>query len=300
MIKKIILAVGLSSTLAFAQSNSLNIYIPFAAGSTTDNTCRSLFDAYGRDYNVDPVYLNNPGADQIIGHQAFIKSTGPALMCAGNGIIFNQVYHKDKAPALTTLKPVTDVLKLSHFVLAPASGPSTLAGIVDRSRKTGKPVLVGAPAITSSRVLTYALDKLNVKYELVLYKRPQEAIISLKDGSLDTYVDGGSIRQMGDTPGIQEIAHASITGDKSQTENLIKRWPEIENITSMTIIYARADVSDREVEQLSSDIRKTMAGPAMTEYFKKNVPYHNVVPTTPKQSQDKAQRLLKYLNAQLQ
>jgi tripartite-type tricarboxylate transporter receptor subunit TctC len=298
MIKYIILALGLSAQLAFAQQNTLNVYIPFAVGSTTDATCRTLFDAYGAENNVKIVAMNHTGGDQVVGHQAFIKSTEPALFCAGNGIIFNQVHKKEIAPPLNTLKPVTDVLKLSHFILTPESGPNTLDAVVERSKRTGKPVLVGAPALTSSKVLVYALEKMGAKYEVVVYRKPQEAIVSLKDGSLDTYVDGGSIKMIEGVTGIKEIAHASITGDKSTTENLIKRWPEIENITSMTIIYARATTPDAEVEKYSRQLRKTINGATMKEYFKTNVPFHNVVPTTPKQSQEKAQRLLNYLNAQ--
>ena len=300
MIKKLLLALSLSSAVAFAQGNSLTVYIPFAVGSTTDTTCRTLFDAYSAEYNVKVTAMNVTGADQIVGHQAFLKSNDPALFCAGNGVIFNQVYKKDLAPPLNTLKPVTDVLKLSNLILTPESGPNTLDAIVERSKRTGKPILVGAPALTSSKVLGYALDKLGAKYEVVVYRKPQEAIVSLKDGSLDTYVDGGSIRMIEGVTGIKEIAHASITGDKSRTENLIKRWPEIENITSMTIIYAKASTPDAEVERYSQQLRKTINGPVMQEYFKTNVPFHNVVPTTPKQSQEKAQRLLNFLNAQPQ
>lgn len=298
MFKKFILAAGFMSATVFAQTNTLNVYIPFAGGSTTDITCRTLFETYGKDYKVDIKFNNVPGADQIIGHQTFIKTTDSALFCSGNGIVFNQVYHKDTAPKLSTLKPVTDVLKLSHFILTPESGPASLDAVAERSQQTGKPILVGAPALTSSKVLTTVLDKMGAKYQVVLYKRPQEALVSLKDGTLDTYVDGGSIKQTNNLSGIKEIAHASLTNDKSTTENLVKRVPELENILSMTIIYARADVSDKEVAAYSERLRKTINGPAMTEYFKNVVPYHNVVPTTPKQSEEKIKRLLKFLNAQ--
>lgn len=295
MFKKLLLSLLLLSSSAFAE---IAIYIPFAAGSTTDVTCRTLFENYSKEYKVDITYINNPGADQIIGQQTFIKSTGNALFCAGNGIVFNQVYHKDTAPSLDTVKPVTDVLKLSHFILAPESGPTTFDAIVERSKQTGKPVLVGAPALTSSKVLTTALDKVGAKYQVVLYKRPQEAITSLKDGTLDTYVDGGSIKQANNMSGIREVAHASLTNDKSTTENLVKRFPELSHILSMTIIYTRADMSNKDVEEYSKRIRKVITSPAMAEYFKTVVPYHNVVPTTPKQSQEKINQLLKFLNAQ--
>ena len=302
MFKKILTFIAISIFFCLsqvsAQPNTLTIYIPFAGGSTTDITCRALFENYSKDHKTTVLFLNYPGSNQIMGHREFIQNTEPALMCAGNGIVFNQLYHKDTSPALSTIKPVTDVLKLTHFILSPASGPNTFAGIIEKARKENKPVIIGAPTLTSSLVISHPLDQLGVKYQVILYKTPQEAIVSLKDGSLNMYNDGGSIKQIGNLEGIQEIAHVSISGDKSRTENLIKRWPELENLASMTIIYARANVSDIETERVSSNIRQTMSSPAMKEYFNKTVPFHNVVPTTPQQSQEKIKKLLKFLNAQ--
>lgn len=303
MIKKLIVALCLTSSTVFAQSitktDTLTVYTPFSAGSIVDVMCRNLFDSYGKIFKTEAVYKNITGADQIIAHREFIKSNEPAVFCAGNGVAgFNQKVNKD-SPAVNTIKPVVDYLKFSQFILTPVAGPDTLDALVARSKQTGKPILVGAPAVTSSKVLTYALDRMGAKYELVLYRKPQEAITSLKDGTLDTYVDGGSIRMMQSQgiTGIKEIAHASVTGDRSTTENLIRRWPDIENITSMVIVFARTDASDAEVGELNRRLRQTMASPDVQGFLKQTAPYHNVVDGTPKQSQAKIDQLAKFLNA---
>lgn len=303
MIKKILLTLAVVSTTAFAQPGSITktdtlaVYTPFAVGSIVDVMCRNLLDTYAKQYKVDVVHKNITGADQIIAHREFIKSTEPAIFCAGNGVAgFNQKANTE-SPAVNTLKPVVDYLKFTHFILTPEAGPATLDALVTRSRQTGKPILVGAPAMTSSKVLTYALDRIGAKYELVLYRKPTEAITSLKDGTLDTYVDGGSIRMMQGITGIKEIAHASVSGDKSTTENLIKRWPDIENITSMVIIFARTDASNADVLELNQRLRKTIQSEDVQSFLKRTAPYHNVVDGTPQQSQVKIERLAKFLNA---
>ena len=291
-------AIFFYSTQVLAQSETLKIYIPYSGGSISDMTCRILFENYSNDHKTKVSFLNYPSTNQIIGHREFIKSTGPAVFCAGSGIVFNQVYEKNTTPALSTIRPVTNLLKFTNFILVPESSPNTFEGVVEEARKKNKSLVIGAPAFTSKFVLTYVLDQLGVKYKVILYNIPQEAIGSLKDASLDMYVDGGSIKQAGNITGIKEIAHASISNNISKTQNLIEQWPEIENVISQTTIYSRAEVSDAEVEQLSNNIRQTLASSAMKEYFNKTVPFHSVTPTTPKQTEEKIKKLLEFINAQ--
>jgi len=303
MIKKILLALAVVSTTAFAQPGSiiktetLAVYTPFAVGSVVDVMCRNLMDTYAKQNNVNVIHKNMTGADQIIAHREFIKSTEPAIFCAGNGVAgFNQKANA-QSPAVNTLKPIVDYLKFTQFILTPEGGPATLDAVIARSRQTGKPILVGAPALTSSKVLTHALDRVGAKYELVLYRKPTDALVNLKDGSLETYVDGGSIRMMSGVTGIKEIAHASVTGDRSTTENLIKRWPDIENITSMVILFARTDASDADVLELNKRLRKAIHSDDVQSFLKRTAPYHNVVDGTPQQSQAKIEQLAKFLRA---
>jgi hypothetical protein len=120
------------------------------------------------------------------------------------------------------------------------------------SKRTGKTILVGAPSSNAALVLTHVLEKNNAKFEVVVYKRPTDAVVSLVDGSLDTYVDGGSIKLLGDIAGIKEIAHVSIGSDKTTTVNLHKKYRDLENIVSKVTIYARANISDNEIQLLNT------------------------------------------------
>lgn len=298
MFKKFLLALMLTiSGAAMANQPSLTVFTPWPAGSTNDVTCRALFKAYGEAHNVNAVILNQPGADSMIAHRNFIQSQGPALFCSGNGPVWNAVTHKTTAPAMDTVRPVTGVIKLSFFLLTPVNGANSVDELVRNSNRTGKPVLVGALTQTSARIMTSILDKQGAKYEVVVYRRNGEGLIGLKEGALDVYVDGGSIKLMGQE-GYKEIAHLAVGGDKAPTENLIKRWPFVENYMGTVIMYARADTSDTELEDISAKLRAVINGAAMREYFRTAAPFHTPMPMTPRQINAQLQDLFKFLNAQ--
>jgi tripartite-type tricarboxylate transporter receptor subunit TctC len=178
--------------------------------------------------------------------------TEHSVFCAGSGVGgFNQHTSPKISPPVDTLKPIIDVYSLNHFILAPAKSPS-LEELMINSKRTGKTILVGAPSSNAALVLTHVLEKNNAKFEVVVYKRPTDAVVSLVDGSLDTYVDGGSIKLLGDIAGIKEIAHVSIGSDKTTTVNLHKKYRDLENIVSKVTIYARANISDNEIQLLNT------------------------------------------------
>jgi tripartite-type tricarboxylate transporter receptor subunit TctC len=248
--KKLILSLILS--LASAANAQMTVVSPFTAGSIVDITCRKIFDIYDSMNSSSTVFLVMPGADHMIAHRHFITMTEPGAFCAGSGVGgFNQHSNSKISPPVDTIKPIIDVYSLSHFILAPAKSPS-LDELMINSKRTGKSILVGAPSSNAALVLTHVLDKNNVKFEVVVYKRPTDAVVSLADGSLDTYVDGGSIKLLGDIAGIKEIAHVSIGSDKTTTVNLHKKYRDLENIVSKVTLYARSNTSDSEIQLLNT------------------------------------------------
>jgi tripartite-type tricarboxylate transporter receptor subunit TctC len=254
--KKILTSLLLFLTLT--ANAQLTVVSPYAAGSIVDITCRKIFDIYDSMNSSSTVFLVMPGADHMIAHKHFITMTEPSAFCAGSGVGgFNQYNSPKISPPVDTIKPIVDVYSLSHFILAPAKSPS-LEELMVNSKRTGKSILVGAPSTNSASVLTHVLDKNNVKFEVVVYKKPTDAVVSLADGSLDTYVDGGSIKLLGDITGIKEIAHVSIGSDKTPTLNLHKKYRDLENIVSKVSIYARANTSDNEIQLLNTRLNIVM------------------------------------------
>jgi tripartite-type tricarboxylate transporter receptor subunit TctC len=254
--KKLILSLILS--LASAANAQMTVVSPFTAGSIVDITCRKIFDIYDSMNSSSTVFLVMPGADHMIAHRHFITMTEHSVFCAGSGVGgFNQHNNPKISPPVDTLKPIVDVYSLSHFILAPAKSPS-LEELMINSKRTGKSILVGAPSSNAALVLTYVLEKNNVKFEIVAYKKPSDAVVSLVDGSLDTYVDGGSIKLLGDIAGIKEIAHVSIGSDKTTTVNLHKKYRDLENIVSKVTLYARSNTSDSEIQLLNTRLNTVM------------------------------------------
>lgn len=254
--KKLILSLLLS--LALAANAQMTVVSPFTAGSIVDITCRKIIDIYDSMNSSSTVFLVMPGADHMIAHRHFITMTEHSVFCAGSGVGgFNQHNNSKISPPVDTLKPIVDVYSLSHFILAPAKGPS-LDELMINSKRTGKSILVGAPSSNAALVLTHVLEKNNVKFEIVAYKKPSDAVVSLADGSLDTYVDGGSIKLLGDIAGIKEIAHVSIGSDKTSSVNLYKKYRDLENIVSKVTIYARANMSDSEIQLLNTRLNTVM------------------------------------------
>lgn len=246
-------------TLTLNANAQLTVILPFAAGSIVDLTCRKMFDVYDTINNTSSTFMNMPGADHIIAHKHFITMTEPAVLCAGTGVGgFNQFNNPKISPSVDTLKPIVEVFAITHFILAPQFGPNTLEEVIARSKKTGKSVLVGAPSTNAAGVLTQVLVKNNVKFEIVAYKKPTDAIVSLADGSLDTYVDGGSIKLLGELPGVKEIAHITVGQPKTKTVNLMNKYPLLENIVSRVMVYARADIPDNEIQSLNTRLNIVM------------------------------------------
>ena len=290
------LLITLLMSLALTANAQMTVILPFSAGSIVDLSCRKLFEVYDNMNNTSSVFVNMPGADHIIAHKHFITMNEPSVLCAGNGVGgFNQHNNSKISPSVDTLKPIVELFALTHFILAPTTGPNTLEEIMSNSKKTGKRVLVGAPSNTSAEVLTHIMAKNNVKYEIVAYKKPTDAIVSLKDGSLDTYVDGGSIKILGELPGVKEIAHVSIGQAKTKTDNLMKKYPMLENIVSKVIIYARANTTDREIQLLNTRLNNVINSEQYQQFKRERLSMHQMTNGTVSQANQTIINLGEYL-----
>jgi tripartite-type tricarboxylate transporter receptor subunit TctC len=276
----------------------LTVITPFTAGSIVDVACRKLFDSYDMQNNTNTVTINMSGADQIVAHKHFITLTTNAVLCAGSGVGgMNQYNHPKISPAVNTLKPIIDVYTVGHAILTPVKGPNTIEDIIANSKRTGKSVLVGAPSTSAAIVLTHVLEKNNVKYEIIGYKTPTDAITSLVDGSLDTYVDGGSIKLLGDIKGIKEIAHVSIGLVRvSGSPNLYHKYKDLSNIVSRVAIYANTNTSDSDILLLNTKLNQAINSDQFQSFRKERLSFHTMTNGTVKQATQSVTNLENYLN----
>lgn len=272
--KKLILTLLLLPLSVFARD--LTVVAPFAPGSVVDLICRKVFEVYDNTYKTTTVFQNIPGADQILGHKQFLTLKEPAVLCAGNGVGgFNQYLNPNLSPKVDTLRPVINVMSFTHFIFSNHKHKN-LESLYNERKSQGKKLLLGAPSSNAAKIMTYVLDKQKVDYEIVLYKRPHDSIVSLKEGTLDLYIDGGSIKPVVESMSeIVELAHISI-GNKSRSENLYRKFPVTGNLVSVVMLYVSSDISDKEVFELNQRIVRVLVGQEMNSFFKERTPYHHL------------------------
>lgn len=271
--RKLILILLLCPLISYAKNYT--VITPFAPGSVVDIVCRKIFEMYDETYKTNTTIQNVPGADQILGHKQFLTLKEPSILCAGNGVGgFNQHFNSN-SPKVDTLRPVTSIMSFTHFLFA-NSKYKTLDSLIKERKQQGRKVLLGAPSSTASKLVTHVLERQNVDYELVLYKKPTDSIVSLREATLDIYIDGGSIKPVVESMNeIVEIAHISI-GNKSKSENLYRRYPITGNLVSSIILFVNSEVSTQDVIELNQKLIKVLNSKDMDVFFKERTPYHNV------------------------
>lgn len=269
---RLLLIILLSITTAMA--NPVNVVIPFSVGTVVDQLCRKVFEQYDFMYGTKSVILNVPGGDQMIAHRQFIEMNSSRLLCAGNGVGgFNQQLHPDVSPSIDTLKPVINLLSFTHFIFTPSKNQNLEQIIID-AKKTNKKVLLGGPSTNAIKIMGYVLQQNNVEYTPVVYRKPGDAIPSLKDGSLDLYIDGGTLKpSLSQTEGVLEIAYVGFD-NKGITTNLAKKYPVLLNLVSNTVIYAPATLPNIEVLEFNKRLNTILNSRDMKTFYEERVPYH--------------------------
>jgi tripartite-type tricarboxylate transporter receptor subunit TctC len=294
--KKLFLILFMLASSAMAQEQEVIVSVP--PGNFLDLMCRNVMESYDKLYGTKSVILNVPGADQSLGHKAFLTNTKAKFLCAGNSLIgLNQKILPDTSPSYDSIRPVVGLVTLSQFVFTPVNHPDTMAGLIKRSKETNKPILVGGFSHNSTRLFTMYLEKSNAKYELVLYKNPAESLVSLREGTLDVYVDSGTIKPLLDQyPYVKEIAHVAPV-KRSNTENLYdKVQPHGAGLITGTNIYLRADATDEEVNFYNKRFNNAINSENTKSFYKNRIPFHTPINSTVKDAEKRSKAYRDYLD----
>lgn len=186
---------------------TIQIVVPFAAGSPPDVLARLLVDGWKRSGFADAVVVNQPGAGGSIGVAQVAKAAadGYTLAVAGDAaLLVNPALYPEQA-----LSPLTDLTPVSQLVITPTvlvvgkDVPArSLAELVALARaRPGQLSFASAGAGTSSRrngeLLKQAgrLDLLHVPYNasplvdviagrVTMFFAPPSAAPSIADGRL--------------------------------------------------------------------------------------------------------------------
>jgi tripartite-type tricarboxylate transporter receptor subunit TctC len=294
--KKLFLILLLLTNSAMAQDIEVIVSVP--AGNFLDLLCRNVMESYDSLYGTKSVVINVAGGDQSLGHKAFINNNKAKFLCGGNSVVgLNQKLFPESSPSADSIRPVVGLVTLSQFVFTPSGHPDSVTGLVKRSKESGKPILVGGFSHNSTRLFTMYLEKLNAKYELVLYKNPAESLVSLREGILDVYVDSGTIKPLLDQyPYVKEIAHVAPS-KRSHTENIYEKvQPHSVGLITGSNIYMKADASDEEVQFFNKRMNAAIATPSSQAFYKSRIPFHTPINSTVKSAEARIKFTREYLD----
>jgi tripartite-type tricarboxylate transporter receptor subunit TctC len=263
--------------MAFGQSligDKLTVVIPYQAGAFGDLVCRRVFTSYSTVYKTDVLLLNQPGADQIVAHKNLLVLTEPAVFCAGSTVIGpNQILNPSSPPS-DTLKPVIGLLSFTQFVMTPSDRPGW-EELIKNAKQNNKTLIVGGPSTFPVKSITYVLDQLNVKYDVITYRKPFDAVVDLEQKSIDLYADGGTAKNILENGNVKfkEIAHMS-TGNKSKTLNLTLRYPLLAVLTPSNNVYVASKYTDDEINTLNKRLNVVVQQSEVQNFYKEVAPYH--------------------------
>lgn len=278
-------------------TKNINVIVSLGVGSIVDTTCRKIFEIYDQQNKTNTIITNMPGADHMVAHKHFITMNEPSILCAGTSVGgLNQHKNPNISPAADTLKPVINLFSSTFLILAPINGSNSVEELISNSKKTGKSILVGAPTTNTAAAFAYILDKNNSKYEIVVFRKPFDAVTSLREGSLDVYVDGGSLNQLIDLAKSKEIAHI-MAGSvvRNESVNLHNKYNEIDPLMTKIMLHVKSDVSDSDIAILNMRINNAMNSPQFKSYANDQLAIHAVTNGTVKQAEQTLLNLRKYL-----
>lgn len=277
-------------------NKNINVIVSLGVGSIVDTTCRKIFEIYDQQYKTNTIITNMAGADHMVAHKHFITMNEPSILCAGTSVGgLNQYKNPNISPAVDTLKPVINLFSSTFLILTPINGANSVEELISNSKKTGKSILVGAPTTNTAAAFSYILDKNNTKYEIVVFRKPFDAVTSLREGSLDVYVDGGSLNQLIDSAKAKEIAHITAGPVRNESVNLRSKYNDIDPLMTKIMLHVKSDVPDSEIAILNTRVNSVMNSAQFKSYAKDQLTIHTVTNGSVKQAEQTLLTLRNYL-----
>ncbi|MGX9935966.1 Bug family tripartite tricarboxylate transporter substrate binding protein [Advenella kashmirensis] len=271
--------VMLVSTNAFAQaadSNPINLIVPYAPGGGVDTTTRVVAQALSTELKRQVVVINRGGAGSTIGTNQAAKAPpdGRTLLYAGIGLAFQPAIFKN-----LPYDPKRDLEQIATTGRQPyilAIGPSlkvkNLAELVAESKKRPDGLTFGTPGKGSPPhiVSELLLSTLGIKATHVPYKGGSPAVIDLVGGRIDMVV--GTTTLM--TP---HIKSGDLKGLAVTSSERTKQLPDLPTVAEQGFndfqfytwsgIFAPAGTPDSFQTTLNEAMARALAHPQVKEVF---------------------------------
>ena len=177
MIKKLFtILFGLFVLTSLSHAETYKVYVAYAPGSPSDIYIRKMFDT-AQKYTADNyVVINKPGADQMVGYQAFIEEskTNPnVLFSSGTAShVSSYLIHPElKQDPLGETRSIIAITKVSYFLVGTVDSPFN--SIKDIKGK----VNIGVGNASSAALLK--LVDFNADVQLIPYKSDNDILMSV-------------------------------------------------------------------------------------------------------------------------
>lgn len=260
MLNKLLAALLL--TLGLAHAEEYRMVIPYAAGSQADVASRAIVKNFER-ITGDRILLEIlPGADSVVGINAFKNSRADLIFLGSGARIYAPVLN-----ANLSYDPDTDFDTILYVGTAPAvwfSRPGT-AVKTPADLITNLPQFVGTNASHGTANLAILTREFNTKSETTLYKGSPETITAVIGGSIDLGVVNPTssmieLAKAGRIVLIGSTYHEDVTIDGVAIPSVAKR-ARVHQLNGSTSIAARPGMDSARLERLRTGLWAAMRDP---------------------------------------
>jgi tripartite-type tricarboxylate transporter receptor subunit TctC len=255
-------------------AKTVRIVTPFAPGGGTDVFARILAQRLTEIYGQQFIVENRPGAGSTIGTEYVAKSAadGYTLLMTSASYAFNPgLYPKLRYDAVKDFAPVSLVVRVPHVIVVLPSFPAqTLRDLVSIARERPGEVLYASSGAGSAMHLAGALFAVVTKTKLthVPYKGGPATATAVMGGeattafnTLETVLPLIRAKRLRPLAVSTRERSAALPDVPTAAEAGVKDYEAI----GWFGLLAPAGTPTGIVEQLSGEIAKTMASPAMRE-----------------------------------
>ena len=274
----LILAAAVAATAsAHAQKypeKTVRIVTPFAPGGGTDVFARLLAQRLGETYGQQFVVENRPGAGSTLGTEFVAKSPpdGYTLLMTSASFSFNPgLYPKLRYDSIRDFAAVSQVVRVPHVIVVLPSFPaSNLQDFVRLARERPGDVLYASSGPGSAMHLAGALFGMttNTKLTHVPYKGGAATVTAVLGGEATTAFN--TLETV-----IGQLRSKRLRALAVSTRERAPTLPDVPTVMEAGVrgyeaigwfgLLAPAGTPAPVVEQLSGEISRTMASPAMRE-----------------------------------
>lgn len=275
------LAVNAATPLEHAQQTlkgkNIRVFVPYAAGGSTDAIARKLAQELSREFQANAVVENRSGGNSIIAVQALLTAPADGLtlfVSEGIPITVNpKIFHKLPYNPETDLLPVGTLASFPMIAVAGMQAPynnlEQLAAAIKRSPDSIKQATAGLGTLDHMAGGLFA-QVAGVSLPNIAYKGAAPALNDIMGGHIQvmfTDLPSGLPYVQG-----QKVKALATTGDSRSAQlpdvpTVAETFPGY-SFSGVFAAYAHGKTDPKTAEMLNAAINQSMRSEPMAEFLK--------------------------------